>query len=455
MPCQFSLGYSSSFEPASFHDPRAENAFGNQCQFHMFDEEHMSSFSGKTWCPFHLPVTGPDGEESVKKAWDFKTQAVLSSFLAEYIEERRLSEKPIDLAGLVHWDRLTLSMSFSPELQSGVSTQGKKYPSISLEGAEFPRGVDFSGCTFSKSFHAKNAYFGDQANFSGSAFQGPAYFSSSEFKKEAQFTKSKFESSADFSGARFQGAAFFFDVEFGGAANFALNTQFSFVPSLDPDESLRHAVFVKCRFHAQAIFNDRKFLSGPDFSLAEFDIAPEFHNCQIHQSANFEGAVFRDVESPGADRSYRTLKLALEKLGARDEQSMFFALEQKARAKKPSTPVSIRFFSELYRIVSDYGQDFVMPLVFMFILTIGFTVLYAMTIPSAMVNGPHCLVGLLTFSFEQIIRPFSIWSSTYKPELVESKMSLVLRLLSTLHALGAIGLVTISLLALRRRFKLD
>jgi uncharacterized protein YjbI with pentapeptide repeats len=346
-------------------------------------------------------------------------------------------------------------MSYASDLQSGFSTSGKKYPSISLEGATFPRGVDFSRCTFSKSFHAKNTYFGDQADFWGSTFHGPAYFSSSEFKRDARFLQCKFESNADFSGTRFYSAAEFFDVEFGGAANFALHGQFPHVTSHAPEESLHRAVFVKSRFRSQATFNDRKFMSGPDFGLAEFDIAPEFHNCQIHQSANFDGTTFRDVESLGADRAYRTLKLALEELGSRDEQAMFFALEQRARAKKQSTPTSIRFFSDFYGTVSDYGQDFVMPLVFILVLTIGFTVLYGMTIPSVMVNGPRSLVGLLTFSIEQMIRPFAIWSTTYKPELSESKMALVLRLLCTLHALGALGLATISLLALRRRFKLD
>ncbi len=455
MSCQFSLGYSSQFEPASVFDARSENAFGNQCQFHMFDESHMSSFAGKMWCPFHLPLAGPDGEESAKKAWDFNAHAALSGLLAEYIEERLISEKPIDLTGLVHWDRLTLSMSYASDLQSGTSTPGKRYPSISLEGATFPRGVDFSRCTFSKSFHARNTHFGDQADFWGSTFCGAASFSSSTFKRDARFSQCKFESNADFSGARFHNAAEFFDAEFYGAANFALHAQFPFVPSHDPDESLRRAVFAKSRFHSQATFNDREFLSGPDFNLAEFNIAPELHNCQIHQSANFDGTTFRDVESPRADSSYRTLKLAMEKLGARDEQAMFFALEQRARSKKRSTPASIRIFSELYGIVSDYGQDFVMPLAFIFVLTIAFTVLYAMVIPSAMVNTPNSVIGLLTFSLEQMIRPFTIWSSTYKPELTESKMALVLRLLSTLHALGALGLATISLLALRRRFKLD
>jgi len=61
-----------------------------------------------------------------------------------------------------------------------------------------------------------------------------------------------------------------------------------------------------------------------------------------------------------------------------------------------------------------------------------------------------------------MIRPFGIWAVDYMQKILLatqneslSMTALLLRSLSTLQAFISIGLATISLLALRRRFKLD
>ncbi|HDR9360298.1 TPA: pentapeptide repeat-containing protein [Burkholderia vietnamiensis] len=375
--------------------------------------------------------------------------------MASYIEDRYTQGLPVDLTGLVHWDRLTLSMQIAPDGMSGHVVQGRRFSSISIEGAEFPRGVDFGNCVFTKSFWARKARFGDAADFGRSAFQGATRFTLARFEGDANYPACEFSQLADFSGARFGANVVFDACKFVECLNFSLHSLESVIEENSESGSLHRAIFTRCGFLKKSIFNDRVFLSGPDFSFSNFEVAPEFHNCELHQSANFEGTNFSDERSEGADRSYRTLKLAFEKMGARDEQAKFFALEQKARAKKASTPLSVRAFSEIYGTVSDYGQNFVVPLVFLVVLIILFAALYMLIIPSAMTDGPQSLVGLLSFSVEQMVRPFIIWSDSYKGINRESALALVLRLLATLEAFGGLGLATISLLALRRRFKLD
>jgi len=345
MPCQFSLGYVSSFEPRHHLDPQSDNSFGDHCQFNLFSENEMQNFDGKTWCPFHLPLTDSDGNESGKRQWGWNEQAYLSGRLAEYIEDQRQNQRPIDLCGLMHWDRLTFAMTYSTDRQSGSTENRGSYPSISLDGARFPRGVDFSSLQFSRNFFARNTFFGATADFSRSTFSNLVEFSGAVFEKDAIFFGCCFGNHTDFSGARFHQAINFAMTAFPGPANFSLhNNQTTFLPQLATNESIKAANFWEACFSGPADFSDRKFLSGPDFHNAQFSIAPAFHNCDIHQSVNFDEAGFFDTSSPGADRSYRSLKLAMEKMGARDEQALFFSLEQKSRAKKNLRQPPFGFF---------------------------------------------------------------------------------------------------------------
>ncbi|MFW5330540.1 pentapeptide repeat-containing protein [Hydrogenophaga sp. ZJX-1] len=464
MPCQFSLSYASSFEPSSTFDPNSENAFGNKCQFTFFEETQMISSDGKEWCPFHLPLTDSSGNSTEKKAWLFFVQAQFGGLLFQYIEERRKQDKPIDLCGLVHWDRLSFPMAYGNDLSDAQTIPYENLPALALDGAHFPRGVDFQTLHFAKPVYARNVFFGNQADFAMTHFSSDADFSGSVFKGDANFFQSRFEKNAIFYGARFQQNLVFASAEFSETADFSLhNLYHSFLPSHPADESIRTALFHHAKFLGHSRFNDRVFLSGPNFQQAQFSVAPEFHNCSFHQSANFDGAKFLDTSSDFADHAYRTLKLAMERLGARDEQAMFFALEQQARVMKPTTSRSVKIFSHLYGILSDYGQSFVRPFIFLALVTAIFGFAYTLNFLFVGNGQPPSFGFVINFTLEQLIRPFSIWAPDSLKKLgIASGMpadptasELVLKSLSTLHALLSLGLIALALLALRRRFKLD
>ena len=79
----------------------------------------------------------------------------------------------------------------------------------------------------------------------------------------------------------------------------------------------------------EVVFNNRKFLSKTSFRDFTFIRAPKFHNCKLNQDTVFPpGKNFKDTESEGAVRAYRTLKLAMGDLQAPREQGIFYALEQ-------------------------------------------------------------------------------------------------------------------------------
>lgn len=463
MPCQFSLGYASSFEPSTTLDPNSENSFGNGCQFKFVQEGALTSLDGKMWCPFHLPLTDAEGRDSPKKAWNFMTQARMGWLLSQFIKEKREQGKPIDLCGLVHWDRLTFGMEYQEDLSGAQKVCYESLPPVALDGAYFPRGVDFNGVKFAKPAYFRNVFFGSQADFVKVKFLDQADFSGSLFKADANFYGASFEKNASFSGARFCQKMMFSTAEFFEMADFSLSNDCNyFFSERSETESIRGAYFHAARFNGASRFNDRQFLAGPKFDRALFAIAPEFHNATFHQSADFDGAKFTDTSLASADHSYRTLKLIMEGLGARDEQAWFFALEQQARSNKKFTPFSVRLFSKIYGLLSGYGQTFVRPLFVLALVTVIFGGAYMLMLES--INGrPPSFGFIVNFTMDQMIRPFGVWVPDYlvkagvsvSPHTELTASELLLKAISTMQALVSLGLVALALLALRRRFKLD
>ena len=91
--------------------------------------------------------------------------------------------------------------------------------------------------------------------------------------------------------------------------------------------------FRGARFDKRAVFTSRRFLDSTDFRKATFAIAPEFHNCSLHQSTDFSGAQFMDrkgSEDVDAAMAYLTLKLAMARVRATDEEARFYGYEQQS-----------------------------------------------------------------------------------------------------------------------------
>lgn len=464
MPCQFSLGYVGTFKPEKTSEESSTNSFGSKCQFDFFDENHLIILEGKKWCPFHLPLVDSHGHDTEKKNWNHEKQDHYKSLLNKYIEEQIKKEAPINLSGLIYWDKFIFPKIKAVSLDG---TQGEPYqniPEVALDKAYFPNEVDFSRLYFFKIVYARYTTFNGDANFSLTQFADDANFSDSAFNGNTIFVKSNFKRTVRFRGAQFESYLNFIGASFDGIADFSLHNHIRLIKTpLLSENPLKGAFFKNARFLGHAIFNDRTFTLGPDFENAQFSIAPWFYNSTFHQSVNFDGAKFRDPGYSTADHSYRALKLAMEKLGARDEQAMFFALEQQARARKSITPKSIKFFSHLYGLTSDYGQSFVRPLLWLSLAAIFFGFIYTINLLFLKSDQSLSFYFIANFTLEQLTRPFLIWAPdslvklgiSSNPTIEPTGAELTLKIFSTLHTLISIGLFTLTLLALRRRFKLD
>lgn len=469
MPCQFDLGHSSMIDPVEgphfVFTPGTKNSYGSHCQFDIFDERHMEVCDGKQYCPFHLPPQDPKGVTTSKgRGWDPMLQASMTGHLLQFVRVKAEAGDPVNLCGLQHWDRLTLDTNYFSEA-SFVDEQMLTIPSLVLAHAVFPRGISIQGVKVNGSLIARFANFGSQVNAENLQVVGHTDFSGAVFKDNAQFFRAKFDKLADFTGARFESHVSFPQANFGSDARFASRLLWDLpgVRGADDDNvdiPWRSATFFEAHFTGAGIFDDREFAAGPDFTRATFDIAPSFHNSTFHKSVSFNGATFNDKKSPQAEARYRTLKTAMDDLNARDLHSKFFSFELESRAQNPNTPRAVRYFSHIYEFATDYGENFVRPLGLLFLLTLLCTLTtdYFLILAFDAHSLPY--IRVLTVTLEQVVRPFYVWQSDYLLKAFDMRVqregwALIFQLTSTLQSTLSLGLLATSLLALRRRFKLD
>ncbi len=157
-----------------------------------------------------------------------------------------------------------------------------------------------------------------------------------------------------------------------------------------------------------------------------------------------------------APTAYRTLKLAMGDVRARNEEAEFYAKEQDSLRRRKGTPWSIKIMSWAYMALSDYGRSYIRPLSILALMSACFA--FAYWLWEVWLGDPSDLGGAFGFTMKQIVRPFFIWTANglaqSEPTVLVTRFPLLLRLVTTIQSLASIGLITLFLLALRRQFRL-
>lgn len=309
----------------------------------------------------------------------------------------------------------------------GITCRGSASFSESSEGV-----ADFSECVFKGYVDFANFQFGDDA-----------LFRDTEFNDACSFKKASFNGISDFSRARFL-----------GPVNWVAD---------DEGQKLRKLILDRAYFKSSISFTNRVF-SGPlSCQKSVFSLAPDFHGCEFHQDTSFKGARFSDVTRDEATAAYRTLKLAMESLRAKDEESRFYSLEQRSWRNNVKDAPFAKAFSALYDWGSDYGRSIGKPIGWMLGSFVFFLIIYfhGYAAEAYCVSGPAEKLGKLEivarYQLTQLVRPFE--ALTFRnSELGQAKNCVIpfwLACVSAFQTLLQLSLIALLLLAIRRRFKME
>lgn len=327
-------------------------------------------------------------------------------------------------------------------------------------GAVFGEVTSFHSAKFREGISFANAHFGEGVSFIGTTFKGGAMFESAFFMNEVHFSDATFSTSANFDDAKFGDQTSFSGAKFEGEATFSVRD----VDKANP--KFQRINFSNASFFGPCSFENRKFTANASFNDAEFHDLAKFHGCTFHQGMSFHGTKFLKTKGDSKDKdelnkqtgrleqAYRTLKLGMETLRARNEEAYFFAKEMECRRQRSDVARFERFAATLYKHLSDYGQAVDLPLLWLLVLADVAFLAFGVVALVTKIPEP---VPLLAFTFEQMLRPFGAWmkdSIGIKLNLFQQG-DLLIPLLASVQSLGTLGFLTLFLLALRRRFKMD
>ena len=331
-----------------------------------------------------------------------------------------------------------------------------------FEKVQFGSGAGFGEARFGSNAGFQGAQFDGDAGFEKVQFGSTAWFDKTQFGSTAWFKEAQFDRSTRFKEARFDGNAWFLEARFGDSADFSgapgAGDGGDDGEARDLGDRFHFATFAGAKFEGPVRFSNRRFLDHTNFFKCVFTIAPEFHNCPLHQDTDFTGARFLDTETEGAARAYRTLKLAMEQNRARDGEAMFYALEMESRQKRKETPISVKVFSWLYERAADYGRSFMRPLGWLSETAGIFFLVYLICFAALTTGGlgEQDVGDIGRFTMRQIGPPFDAFTLGTTEGLPAglSRLPLWLGFVAMIQSILSLGLIALFILALRRRFRM-
>lgn len=377
--------------------------------------------------------------------------------------------------------------TFSGEAHFNQSTFSDKLVFMS---AHFFQSVEFTKAMFSDEVDFYNAKFSAKADFEEAQFLGNAVFMKVKFNGESNFCDAKFLREADFMNSRFAGDTDFSAAEFSGETDF-YSTQFTHQVSFLQGYAKGQA---RVNFDHGELQDFQKFwCNQADFRSfrIEDNAIVTFRKIGMTKVYLLESDIgkmrFIDVDWPRSSRWHRRRTVADELIeGEKDyaliahvyqglqenysnsyrylEAGDFFVGEQEVRRRGRGKWGQHLSINNIYRILSFYGQSMLRPLywflgvVFLtpWILMLG-GVSLSLNNKSVVVNYDLALdlseaVQFLSNYRDMFFLNFSFmaFSRNKMHDALTEPWQLAL---VNLEALVVIALVTMSLLAVRRRFK--
>lgn len=373
--------------------------------------------------------------------------------LAKYFSEIEYAVNNTSLHNPLPYDEYTLDLNHLLFVDE-VRFYGRKIRDVNFSGSVFQWGGIFTNANFHSADFSKTKFINGHCIFSNTKFkeyvtfnkaQLPhASFDGAEFKcHTVDFGCAIISKGASFKKAVFEGWTNFKNTDIFGDASFS-GCQFQIVD------------FSETKFKGKANFNNVQFLDRVIYHQTTFYKAPWFHQVNLHQDTSFYNCIFSSFESVDDWRAYRTLKLLMGQFRAHEEEGRFFEYEQRTRS---NILLAENYFSlvgslsKLYDVLSKYGESISRPIVWLFFNTAYFGLLYFLkggvrANPNIGHKWPDDILPSIGLSLQNAFNPLSLFNKvpTY---LVDN---VLIALLSATQSLITLILVTLFLLAIRRRF---
>lgn len=334
----------------------------------------------------------------------------------------------LNVQGLANFKETTVAKSLvlsRVDFKKSTTFEGAKLATETADPRLRPR-VQFFACEF-----RSGAVFDD--------FEaGPADFTHSTFHQRASFKSATFLGPANFSDVRFNGVLDFSPrvvqpTIFHGSADFSLNLP------VDGSTSFKIVVFTGAVFLSSAKFRNRHFRDETWFDRATFAEAPQFHACELHSKTSFAGAKFqwsdrqtgswfdhaigsrlayylRGTLKPETTlqsarlleivNCFRVLTALAKEIDANDLAFIFHKEELRAKYRLPigngvGRPEA--FIGRWYGLLSDYGDSFVRPILWLLASLCAFSIFYGSKVPDQL-NRVEAAIGV---SLGMQFRPFA------------------------------------------------
>ena len=279
----------------------------------------------------------------------------------------------------------------------------------------------------------KNAIFEGVADFNHTKFDGKADYSNVSFNKDALFRRARFSLECDFKNAEFNNRAIFNSAQF--------------------------SEYVDCtrtQFHGDVDFSSSKFEAKTTFNEALFNKPPWFHGTTLHQDTSFYQAKFCSFKTENDLNAYRTLKQKMGDFRATTEEGRFFSYEQRTSC---NLMLQRNWFSitgnlsNLYDLISDYGENIAKPIIWLDVITIYFTGWYyidgGITAENVLTESWLTKINpALGLALQNIFNPLGLFNKQ-APLIVHNPW---VALLSIIQSMLTFSVLALLLLAIRRRF---
>lgn len=207
-------------------------------------------------------------------------------------------------------------------------------------------------------------------------FLGEALFENRDVYEASRFDRTRFFKRASFHDSKLKQSTTFLDAQFEAS----LDPARQHAAGARGDDAFAVPEWALKRLHAAEA--RRREITGEDpITYAKWWTA--FDDDRAKDAAAFSarnpddptrGAYFAELED-----AFRTLKRAMEDNRNKPEEGRFFKLELKARRQRrePGVPLWERLMSDLYGLLSDYGNSAARPAGWLLALFVMFTLIYA------------------------------------------------------------------------------